>query len=100
VAVVAPRCPAGQRLRNHQPGLGEDCSERYRLHLRIAANPPANVDDGSTSTAWYGTNDTYYKNSSSYDYSFTAGGVLLDLGQQVSIGKIVATPAKAQAFAV
>jgi len=69
-------------------------------YTSAAANPPANVDDGSTSTAWYGTNDTYYKNSSSYDYSFTAGGVLLDLGQQVSIGKIVATPAKAQAFAV
>lgn len=69
-------------------------------YTSASANPPANVDDGSTSTAWYGTNDTYYKNSSTYDYSFTGGGVLLDLGQSVNLGKIVVTPAKAQAFAM
>ena len=65
-------------------------------YTSASANPPANVDDGNPSTAWYGTNDTYYKNASTYDYSFTAGGVQIDLGQQVNLGKIVLTPAKAQ----
>ena len=67
-------------------------------YTSAASNPPTYVNDGNTSTAWYGTNDTYYKNASTYDFSFTAGGIIIDLGQQVQIGKIVVTPAKAQAF--
>ncbi len=61
------------------------------------ANPPSNVVDGNLSTAWFGTSYWYYGSASTYSYSVTSGGVLIDLGQPVPIGKIVVTPAKAQA---
>ena len=62
------------------------------------ANPPSNVVDGSLTSAWYGTNSTPYNATTNYNYDMSAGGVLIDLGQQISIGKIVVTPAKAQGF--
>jgi uncharacterized protein (TIGR03437 family) len=66
-------------------------------YTSASANPPANVGDGNASTVWNGTNHTYYGDSSSYDFSFAAGGVQIDLGQATPVGKIVVTPAGAQA---
>jgi hypothetical protein len=63
-----------------------------------ANNPPSNVNDGSLSTAWYGTNGTY--TGSPFNFYITAGMVMIDLGQSTMLGKIVITPAKAQAFGV